>query len=160
MKIAVRGIVGGGLGDLRRPVMTSLGSGRRASDVSDADAVLMAVAGRAIADALKNVQGLGGKTVIDATNLIGAEPPSGFPSNAEFIKSKTNGPTVKSFNLNFASQYGKLGEAKSRPSNIWSGDEEARGVVEQLNRDAGYEPVHMGGLESRPHASEIGRAHV
>ena len=93
------------------------------------------------------------KTVIDATNLIGAEPPSGFASNAELIKSKTNGPTVKSFNLNFASQYGKLGEAKSRPSNIWSGDEEARGVVEQLNRDAGYEPVHMGGLESRPHAS-------
>jgi len=54
---------------------------------------------------------------------------------------------VKSFNLNFASQYGKLGEAKSWPSNIWSGDEEARGVVEQLNRDAGYEPVHMGGLD-------------
>ena len=54
---------------------------------------------------------------------------------------------MKSFNLNFASQYGKLDEAKSRPSNIWSGDEEARGVVEQLNRDAGYEPVHMGGLD-------------
>jgi predicted dinucleotide-binding enzyme len=90
---------------------------------------------------------MAGKTVIDTTNLIGQEPPSGFDSNAEFVKSKTNGPTAKSFNLNFANQYGKLGEAKSRPSNIWSGDEEARAVVEQLNRDAGYEPVHMGGLD-------------
>jgi hypothetical protein len=54
--------------------------------------------------------------------------------------------------------YGKLGEAKSRPSNIWSGDEEARGVVEQLNRDAGYEPVHMGGLDkaaTQEHGIEI-----
>ena len=150
MKIAVmgRGNVGGGLGDLWEKAGHDVARiGKEGGDVSDADAVLVAVPGRAIADALDNVQGLGGKTVIDATNLIGAGPPSGFASNAEFIKSKTNGPTVKSFNLNFANQYGKLGEAKSRPSNIWSGDEDAREVVEQLNRDAGYDPVHMGGLD-------------
>ena len=50
------------------------------------------------------------------------------------------------------------GILKSRPSNIWSGDEEARGVVEQLNRDAGYEPVHMGGLDkaaTQEHGIEI-----
>ena len=93
------------------------------------------------------MQGISGKTVIDATNLIGTEPPSGFASNAEFVKSRTNGPTAKSFNLNFANQYGKLAEAKSRPSNLWSGDEEARGVVERLNRDAGYEPVRLGALD-------------
>jgi 8-hydroxy-5-deazaflavin:NADPH oxidoreductase len=150
MKIAVvgRGNIGGGLGDLWEKAghdVTRIG--KEGGDVADADAVLLAVPGGAIADALDNVQGLGGKTAIDATNLVGAEPPSGFDSNAEFVKSKTNGPTAKSFNLNFATQFGKLGEAKSRPSNVWSGDEEARGVVEQLNRDAGYEPVHMGGLD-------------
>ena len=150
MKIAVvgRGNVGGGLGDLWEKAGHDVARiGKEGGDVSDADAVLVAVPGGGIADALDRVQGLAGKTVIDATNLIGAEPPSGFASNAEFVKSRTNGPTAKSFNLNFANQYGKLGEAKSRPSNLWSGDEEARGVVDQLNRDAGYDPVYMGGLD-------------
>src|SRR3954466_8393269 len=141
MKIAVvgRGNVGGGLGDLwERAGHDVARFGKEGGDVSDADAVLVAVPGAGVADALEKVQGLNGKTVIDATNLIGGEPPAGFGSNAEFIKSKTNGPTAKSFNLNFANQYGKLAEAKSRPSNVWSGDEEARGVVERLIRDAGY----------------------
>jgi len=48
------------------------------------------------------VTGLDGKTVIDATNLVGAGPPDGFASKAEYIKSRTGGPTAKSFNLNFA----------------------------------------------------------
>ena len=86
--------------------------------------------------------------MIDATNLVGAQPPGGFASNAEFVKSKTNGPTAKSFNLNFAALYHQLDEAGSRPSNIWSGDEEARGAVEELIRDAGYEPAYAGGLET------------
>lgn len=89
-----------------------------------------------------------GKTVIDATNLYGVVPPDGFASNAEFVKSKTNGPTAKSFNINFASLYGRLGEARVRPSNLWCGDEAAREVVEQLNRDAGYDPVYTGPIEN------------
>lgn len=109
--------------------------------------MLIAVPGGAVAGALNTVQGIGGKTVIDATNLVGTEPPSGCASNKEFVKSRTNGPTAKSFNLNFANQYCKLREAKSRPNNLWSGDDEARPVVEQLNRDAGYEPVRLGGLD-------------
>jgi len=151
MKIAVvgRGNVGGGLADLwERAGHEVTRIGKDGGDVSQAEAVLVAVPGGAIADALERVQGLEGKTVIDATNLVGVEPPSGFASNAEFVKSKTNGPTAKSFNLNFARSYGRLGEPKSTPSNLWSGDEEARGVVEQLNRDAGYEPVYAGGLEN------------
>ncbi len=153
MKIATvgRGNIGGGLGDLWEQAgheVTRLG--KDGGDVSGADAVLLAVPGGAVADALEKVQGLEGKTVIDATNLIGAEPPSEFASNAEFVKSKTNGPTAKSFNLNFARLYDQLGQAKSRPCNIWSGDEEARDTVEQLIRDAGYEPVYAGGLENAP----------
>ena len=37
---------------------------------------------------------------------------------------------------------GSLGEGRPR------GDEEARKIVEQLNRDAGYEPVYAGTLEN------------
>lgn len=85
--------------------------------------------------------------MIDATNLYGVRPPDGYASNAEWVKSKTNGPTAKSFNVNFASLYGRLDEARATPSNLWCGDDEARDVVERLNRDAGYEPVRVGGLE-------------
>jgi predicted dinucleotide-binding enzyme len=150
MKIAVigRGNVGGGLADKWERAgheVTRIGSD--GGDVSDAEAVLVAVPGTAIVDALGKVQGLDGKTVIDATNLVGADPPSGFASNAEFVKSKTGGPTAKSFNLNFARLYDQVDKAKTRPSNIWSGDEEARPVVEQLIRDAGYEPACAGGLD-------------
>jgi predicted dinucleotide-binding enzyme len=64
------------------------------------------------------------------------------------VKSKTNGPTAKSFNTNYAALYDQPGQAKSKPSNLWSGDEEAREVVEQLSRDAGYEPLYAGTLEN------------
>jgi 8-hydroxy-5-deazaflavin:NADPH oxidoreductase len=151
MKIAVvgRGNVGGGLADLWEKAGHDVRRiGRESGDVSEAEAVLVAVPGGAIAEALDNVQGIEGKTVIDATNLVGADPPEGFSSNAEFVKSRTNGPTAKSFNTNFAALYYRIGEARSTPSNLWCGDEEARQIVEQLNRDAGYEPVYAGPLEN------------
>jgi len=144
-----RGNVGGGLADVwERAGHRVTRLGRDGGDVSDADVVLVAVPGGAIADALDLVTGLYGKTVIDATNLPGVSPPDGFSSNAEFVKSKTGGPTAKSFNLNLASLYGQLGKARARPSNLWCGDEEARQVVERLNRDAGYDPVHTGPLDT------------
>jgi 8-hydroxy-5-deazaflavin:NADPH oxidoreductase len=150
MKIAVvgKGNVGGGLADLwERAGHEVTRIGQEGGDVSAADVVLVAVPGGAVANAFETVQGWSGKTVIDATNVVGAEPPDGFASNAEFVKSKTNGPTAKSFNLNFAALYDQLGSAKARPANIWTGDEEARGAVEQLIRDAGYDPVYAGALD-------------
>ena len=151
MRIAVvgRGNVGGGLADLwERAGHQVTRIGRDGGDVSDAEAVLLAVPGGAITEALDKLQGIEGKTVIDATNLFGVAPPAGFSSNAEFVKSKTNGPTAKSFNINFARLYARLGEARATPSNLWCGDDEARAVVEQLNRDAGYEPVYAGPLDN------------
>jgi 8-hydroxy-5-deazaflavin:NADPH oxidoreductase len=153
MRVTVvgRGMIGGGLGDLWEQAGHELTRiGRDGGDVSGADVVLVAVPGAAIADAFASVTGWEGKTVIDATNLIGAQPPDGHASNAEYVKSQTGGPTAKSFNINFATLFGRLGEASARPSNLWCGDEQARAVVEQLNRDAGYEPVYAGGLENAP----------
>jgi predicted dinucleotide-binding enzyme len=151
MRIAVigRGNVGGGLADLwERAGHEVTRIGRDGGDVSSAEAVLLAVPGGTVGEALGSVDGLADKTVIDATNLIGTQPPEGFASNAEYVKSRTKGPTAKSFNVNFAALFGRLAEASSRPSNLWCGDEAAREVVERLNYDAGYEPVYSGSLEN------------
>ena len=150
MKITVvgRGNVGGGLADQwERAGHQVTRLGRDGGDVSDAEVVLLAVPGGAVADAFDTLRGMDGKTVIDATNNYGVSAPAGFASNAEFVKSKTNGPTAKSFNINFATLYGRLSEARAMPSNLWCGDDEARDVVEQLNRDVGYEPLRVGGLD-------------
>lgn len=153
--VAGRGNVGGGLADLwERAGHQVTRLGRDGGDVSDAEAVLLAVPGGAIAEAFELLRGVEGKTVVDATNLCGVEPPDGFGSNAEFVKSKTSGPTAKSFNANYALLYGRLGEARARPSNLWCGDDEAREVVECLTRDAGYDPVRVGRLEKA--AAQVG----
>jgi predicted dinucleotide-binding enzyme len=149
MRISVvgKGHVGGGLADLwERAGHQVTRLGRDGGNVSEAEAVLVAVPYGAMAGALDKLQGIKGKTVIDATNRIGADPPAGFRSNAEFVKSKTNGPTAKSFNTNFAALYGRLREARAMPSNLWCGDDEAREIVQRLSRDAGYEAVYAGPL--------------
>jgi predicted dinucleotide-binding enzyme len=144
-----RGNVGGGLGDLwERAGHQVTRFGHDGGDVSAAEAVLLAVPGDAVAEALGKVRGLEGKIVIDATNRYGTKPPVGYASNAEYVKSRTNGPTAKSFNLNIARLFGRLAEARATPCNLWCGDEEAREAVERLNRDAGFEPVYEGSLEN------------
>ena len=97
MRITVvgKGNVGGGLADLWEPAghqVTRLG--REGGDVSHAEVVVLAVPGGSIAEALTKLTGLEGKTVIDANNRIGVDPPQGFASNAEFVKSVTGGPTA------------------------------------------------------------------
>jgi 8-hydroxy-5-deazaflavin:NADPH oxidoreductase len=150
MKIATigRGSIGGGLARLwekKGHEVTTLG--HEGGDVFAAEVVLLAVPGGAVAEALAGIDGLEGKTVIDATNLWGgAEPPPGFDSNAEYVKSVTGGPTAKSFNINFAALFDRIEEASSTPGNLWCGDEEAREVTETLIRDAGYDPICAGPL--------------
>ncbi|GAA0222135.1 dinucleotide-binding protein [Cryptosporangium japonicum] len=143
-----RGNIGGGLAGLWERAgheVTRLGRG--GGDASAAEAVLVAVPGDAVPAALASVTGLSGKTVLDATNLYGeVKPPAGFASNAEYVKSVTGGPTAKVFNTNIAALYGRIATARAKPSNLWSGDEEARRVVEQLSIDAGYEAVRLGDL--------------
>jgi hypothetical protein len=62
-------------------------------------------------------------------------------------KSITGGPVAKAFNLNFARLYDQIDEQPERPGNLYAADDEAREVVEQLSRDAGFEPVAAGDLE-------------
>jgi 8-hydroxy-5-deazaflavin:NADPH oxidoreductase len=149
MQITVigRGNVGGGLAKLWRGAgheVTELG--KDGGDASNADVVLVAVPAGAIADALRKVTGLEGKLTIDATNAWSGRNEA-FESLAHEVKSIVGGPTAKSFNLNFANVYDRVAEQRVRPSNLYAADDEARGVTEQLIRDAGYEPAYVGGLE-------------
>ncbi len=144
-----KGNVGGGLADRwERGGHEVQRIGRDGGDAGGADAVLIACPGAAVPGVFESVTGLEGKTVIDATNLIGAQPPDGFASNAQYVKSRTHGPTAKSFNINFAAIYDRIDDLGTRPGNLWCGDDDARAVVEQLNHDAGFDPIYAGGLEN------------
>jgi predicted dinucleotide-binding enzyme len=142
-----RGNVGGGLAARWRAAGHDVQElGRDGGDASGADAVLLAVPSGSIADAVASVSGLEGKVVIDATNAFRGRDEQ-WESLAHQVKSLTNGPVAKSFNLNFAAIYDELDGQRVRPSNLYCADDDARAVTEQLIRDAGYEPVNLGGLE-------------
>jgi predicted dinucleotide-binding enzyme len=150
MKITVigRGNVGGGLAERWERAGHAVQTlGRDGGDASDADVIVIAVPGGAVADALGNVTGIEGKVAIDTTNVI-RNRRGEFESNAHWVKSLTHGPVAKSFNLNFARVYDAIDDQRVRPSNIYAADDDARDVTEQLIRDAGYDPVSVGGLEN------------
>jgi 8-hydroxy-5-deazaflavin:NADPH oxidoreductase len=121
--------------------------GKDGGDASGADVVLLAVPGGAIADALGKVSGLDGKVVIDATNIF-SDRNEQYESLAHEVKAHTNGPVAKAFNANFATLYDQVREQRVPPGCLYAADEEAREVTEQLIRDAGYEPVSVGGIEN------------
>lgn len=141
-----RGTVGAGLARLWREAGHEVDEvGRDGGDVSAADAVLVAVPGARISAALGNVTGLRGKLAIDATNIMPARQ-GDFASYADEVKSFTQAPVAKSFNMNFGALLDKVREQRVRPSNWYVADDEACEVAEQLIRDAGYDPVRVGDL--------------
>lgn len=149
MKITIigRGNVGGAL---ERVLSTNgheveaLGSG--GGDAAGADVVILAVPGDAVEDALRNVSGVEGKVLIDATNPLQGRP-DGVESLSALAKSVANGPTAKAFNTNFAGLFEQAAGLEQRPTMPICGDDEAVRVAEQLSRDCGYEPLVWGGLE-------------
>lgn len=124
--------------------MTAIG--KDGGDASAADVIVVAVPSRAIAAALGGVSGIEGKTTIDATNAFAGRDEK-FESLAAQVKSIVGGPTAKAFNTNYAVLYDQIGAQRARPSNLYAADEDARAVTEQLIRDAGYDPVLIGGLD-------------
>jgi len=143
-----RGNIGGGLAGLWESAghkVTRLG--RDGGDVSDADVILVAVPSGSISDALGKVTGADGKLAIDTTNAFGGRDEQ-YESLAHEVKAHTNGPTAKAFNANFAVLYDQIREQHDQPSCLYAAEEEAREVTEQLIRDAGYDPVSVGGLEN------------
>jgi predicted dinucleotide-binding enzyme len=142
-----RGSVGGGLADRwERAGHRVTRLGRDGGDASDADAILVAVPSDQIADALGKVDGLGGKIALDATNAYGGRDED-YESLAHEVKALVGGPVAKTFNLEYAALYDRIDEQRARPSTLYAAEDGARPVTEQLIRDAGYDPVFVGGLE-------------
>ncbi|HJQ51945.1 MAG TPA: NAD(P)-binding domain-containing protein [Gaiellaceae bacterium] len=149
MKITIigRGNVGGAL----QSVLSANGHevdalGSDGGDAAGADAVILAVPGGVVEEALRNVSGLEGKILIDATNPLQGRP-DGVESLAVLAKSVAGGPTAKAFNTNFASLFEQAADAKEPPTMPICGDDEAVAVAEQLARECGYDPILLGGLE-------------
>jgi predicted dinucleotide-binding enzyme len=143
-----RGNIGGGLARLWEQAghtVTTLG--RDGGDAADADVVLVAVPSGSISEALANVTGLDGKITIDTANAFTGRNEQ-FESFAHEVQAHTNGPVAKAFNANFATLYDRVGEQRIPPGCLYAAEEEAREVTEQLIRDAGYEPVSLGGIEN------------
>jgi len=143
-----RGNIGGGLARLWEQAghdVTTLG--REGGDASDADVVLVAVPSGSVSDALGKVTGLEGKTAIDANNAFGGRNED-YESFAHEVKAHTNGPVAKAFNAGFAVLYDQIRKQRVPPSCLFAAEDKARGVAEQLIRDAGLDPVSVGGLEN------------
>jgi 8-hydroxy-5-deazaflavin:NADPH oxidoreductase len=142
-----RGNVGGGLARRwERAGHAVTAVGRDGGDATDADVVVVAVPSGQIADALGKVSGLQGKVAIDTTNPYAGRNQA-YPSLAHEVKALVGGPVAKAFNVNFAVQYDQIDQQRARPSNLYAADDDAREVAEQLIRDAGYDPVSVGGLD-------------
>jgi predicted dinucleotide-binding enzyme len=150
MKIVTigRGNIGGGLARLWRNAghdVTELG--RDGGDASDADVILVAVPSGEIANALRSVKGVEGKIAIDATNAYRGRNED-YPSLAHEVKAITRGPVAKAFNVNYAAVYDEIPNQRVPPSNLYAADDGATEVAERLSRDAGFEPVSVGGLDN------------
>jgi predicted dinucleotide-binding enzyme len=142
-----RGNIGGGLAKLWRAAGHDVTEfGRDGGDATDAEVILVAVPSGSIAEALGKMAGIEGKPALDATNAYAGRNDA-FESLAHEVKSIGGGPTAKAFNLNFAVLYDEVAKQRVPPSNFFAADADAHEVTEQLIRDAGYDPLFVGGLE-------------
>jgi hypothetical protein len=73
---------------------------------------------------------------------------AGSESLALRVKTIVGGPTAKCFNTNFALIYDEIAKQRVAPTSVFAADPDARAVAEQLIRDAGFDPLHVGGLDN------------
>jgi predicted dinucleotide-binding enzyme len=150
MKITVvgRGNIGGGLGKRWERAGHEVNTlGREGGDGSGADVVVVAVPSSSVAEALGKVTGIEGKPTIDTINAFHGRNEE-YESFTHEVKSIVGGPAAKSFNINFATLFDRIDEQPERPGNFYAAEDEVREVTEQLIRDAGYDPINLGGLEN------------
>jgi len=143
-----RGTIGGGLARLWEQAGHSVTTlGREGGDASDAEVVFVAIPSGSISEALGKVTGLEGKVAIDAADAFAGRDEQ-YDSLAHEVKAYTNGPVAKAFNANSGRLFDEVHEQRVPPGCLYAADDDARTVTEQLIRDAGYEPVNLGGIES------------
>jgi predicted dinucleotide-binding enzyme len=131
------------------------GHGARASSPADAAAaevVILTIHWQELETALAQAGNLAGKVVVDVTNPMTEsddELAIGFStSGGEELARRTGARVVKAFNT-IPSELLHAGPARlpERVAVCFCGDDdEAKGITEQLIRDAGFDPVDVGPL--------------
>jgi 8-hydroxy-5-deazaflavin:NADPH oxidoreductase len=121
-----------------------------AEAVAGAEVVVLSVPWGALPEALEQAGSLEGKVVIDTTNQFGSGPmPGAGQTAAAFNAARMPGARyTKSFNTLTAAFQVETAHREPRVVQWLCGeDAEAKRLVASLIRDAGYEPVDLGGVE-------------
>jgi 8-hydroxy-5-deazaflavin:NADPH oxidoreductase len=132
-----------------RPQALAAELGQRAHAASAADAVaaaevvLVAVPGPAVTDVLQAAGPLDGRVVIDAANSFGQQQLSLRSLAGAFPRARW----VRAFNSLPVDVMADDNHREPPWVMFLSGDEEAKPVVAQLIRDAGFDPVDLGGVD-------------
>ena len=130
-----------------KALAADLGERAHAASVADAvagaEAVLVAVPGPAVTDVLQAGGPLDGRVLIDAANSFGQQQVTLRSLADAFPRARW----VRAFNSLSASIMTDDNHRKPPWAMFLSGDEEAKPVVAQLIRDAGFDPVDLGGID-------------
>ena len=124
-----------------------LGERAHAASVADAvagaEAVLVAVPGPAVTDVLQAAGPLDGRVLIDAANSFGQQQVTLRSLAGAFPRTRW----VRAFNSVSVTVMADDNHRKPPWVMFLSGDEEAKPAVAQLIRDAGFDPVDLGGID-------------
>src|SRR3954449_7967556 len=119
-----------------------------AEAVAGAEVVVIAVPWSVLPEALEQAGSLAGKVVVDTTNQFGSGPrPAPGQTAAAFNAARMPGARyTKSFNTLTSAFQAEVADREPRVVQWLCGDDdEAKAIVAGLIRDAGYEPVDVGG---------------
>ena len=130
-----------------RALAAELGERTHAASVAGAvaasEVVLAAVPGPVVTDVLRAAGPLDGRIMIDAANSFGRQQLSLRSRADAFPQARW----VRAFNSLSASIMADENHRKPPWVLFLSGDEEAKPVAAQLIRDAGFDPVNLGGID-------------
>jgi 8-hydroxy-5-deazaflavin:NADPH oxidoreductase len=135
--------------DPARPQALAAELGKRAhaasvaGAVAGAEVVLLAVPGAVVADVLEAAGPLDGHIMIDAANSFGQQRVTLRSLADAFPRARW----VRAFNSLSASVMADDNHHKPPWVMFLSGDDDAKPVVAQLIRDAGFDPVDLGGVD-------------
>ena len=130
-----------------RALAAELGQRAHAASVADAvaatEVVLVAVPGPAVTDVLQATGPLDGRVMIDAANSFGQQQVTLRSLADAFPRARW----VRAFNSLSVSIMADDNHREPPWVMFLSGDEEAKPVVAQLIRDAGFDPFDLGGID-------------
>lgn len=114
------------------------------ADAVDADAVVVAVPGPALAEVVAPIaDGLDGRVVVNVANVMG-----GGRRAAELLAGAAPGARqVRAFNTLGVENFADPVIDGRRLDLLWAGDDDTVEVAEQLITDVGLRPVRVGGID-------------